>query len=213
MVVQSINSVLRRVSPLWLYGLGLLPLVWLIWQLNTGALGVDPTKRIEHQLGEWALQLLVAGLMVTPLRRLTGVTLIRYRRAIGLLAFFYVSLHLATWLLLDLQLRWSEIWADIVKRPYITIGMAGFLAMLPLAVTSNNRSVRWLGPGAWQRLHRLTYMAALAGALHYLWLVKAWPLEPILYGIMVILLLTLRIFWRWQSYRRAPPSGQSAPAQ
>lgn len=205
MQAQTLNAALRRISPNWVYALGVLPLLWLIWQLNTGALGVDPTKQIEHQLGKWGLQLLIAGLVVTPLRRFTGINLIRYRRAIGLLAFFYVSLHLATWLLLDIQLRWAEIWGDIVKRPYITIGMAGFLAMLPLALTSNNASVRRMGAAAWQNLHRLTYVAAVAGALHYIWLVKAWPPEPILYGLAVILLLALRILWRLQSRRVAAP--------
>jgi sulfoxide reductase heme-binding subunit YedZ len=192
----TINTALRRVPPLAIYIAGALPLAWLVWLLVDGQLGVDPVKRIEHQLGEWALQLLVAGLAITPLRRYTGVNLVRYRRAIGLLAFFYVSLHLATWLVLDIQLRWAEIWADIVKRPYITAGFAAFVAMIPLAVTSNNASIRRLGPKAWQQLHRLTYFAAIAGAVHYLWLVKAWPPEPIIYLILVILLVLTRILPR-----------------
>lgn len=190
---QTINTALRRVPPLAIYIAGVLPLIWLLWLLLNGQLGVDPVKRIEHQLGEWGLQLLVAGLMVSPLRRFTGVNLIRYRRAIGLLAFFYITLHLATWLVLDIQLRWAEIWADILKRPYITAGFAGFAAMIPLAITSNNQAIRRLGPKTWQKLHRLTYFAALAGAIHYLWLVKAWPPEPIIYLILVILLLLVRL--------------------
>ncbi|RUS65260.1 protein-methionine-sulfoxide reductase heme-binding subunit MsrQ [Pseudorhodobacter sp. E13] len=192
-MVQAINTTLRRVPPLAIYIAGVLPLAWLVWLLFSGALGVDPVKRIEHQLGEWALQLLVAGLAITPLRRFTGVNLIRYRRAIGLLAFFYVALHLGTWLVLDIQLRWAEIWADIVKRPYITVGFAGFVAMIPLAITSNNESVRRLGAKTWQNLHRLTYFAVLAGAVHYMWLVKAWPPEPIIYLILVIFLLATRL--------------------
>jgi sulfoxide reductase heme-binding subunit YedZ len=192
----AINTALRRVPPLAIYIAGVMPLAWLVWLLVDGQLGVDPVKRIEHQLGEWALQLLVAGLVIAPLRRYTGVNLVRYRRAIGLLAFFYVSLHLATWLVLDIQLRWAEIWADIVKRPYITAGFVAFVAMIPLAVTSNNASIRRLGPKAWQQLHRLTYFAAIAGAVHYLWLVKAWPPEPIIYLILVILLVLTRILPR-----------------
>jgi methionine sulfoxide reductase heme-binding subunit len=192
-MVQAINSALRRVPPLALYLAGLVPLLWLVWLLVSGALGVDPVKRIEHQLGEWALQLLLAGLAITPLRRFAGVNLIRYRRAIGLLAFLYVTLHLTTWLLLDIQLRWSEIWADIVKRPYITAGFASFVAMLPLAITSNNRSVRRMGARAWQNLHRLTYFAALAGAVHYIWLVKAWPPEPLVYLGLTVFLLIVRL--------------------
>lgn len=192
-MVQAINSALRRVPPLALYLAGLVPLLWLVWLLVSGALGVDPVKRIEHQLGEWALQLLLAGLAITPLRRFAGVNLIRYRRAIGLLAFLYVTLHLTTWLLLDIQLRWSEIWADIVKRPYITAGFASFVALLPLAITSNNRSVRRMGARAWQNLHRLTYFAALAGAVHYIWLVKAWPPEPLVYLGLTVFLLIVRL--------------------
>lgn len=189
---QTINTALRRVPPLTIYIVGVVPFLWLVWRLVNGDLGVDPVKTVEHQLGEWGLQLLVAGLAITPLRRFTGVNLIRYRRAIGLLAFFYIALHLATWLALDLQFRWSEIWADIVKRPYITAGMTAFVAMIPLAVTSNAQSVRRLGARRWQNLHRLTYFAVLAGAVHYLWLVKAWPPEPIIYLILVIFLLAIR---------------------
>jgi methionine sulfoxide reductase heme-binding subunit len=192
-MVQAINSALRRVPPLAIYLAGLVPLLWLVWLLVSGALGVDPVKRIEHQLGEWALQLLLAGLAITPLRRFAGVNLIRYRRAIGLLAFLYVTLHLTTWLLLDIQLRWSEIWADIVKRPYITAGFASFVALLPLAITSNNRSVRRMGARAWQNLHRLTYFAVLAGAVHYIWLVKAWPPEPLVYLGLTVFLLIVRL--------------------
>ena len=193
---RTINTALRRVPPLAIYIAGALPFLWLVWLLFNDGLGVDPVKRIEHQLGIWGLQLLVAGLVVTPLRKFTGVNLIRYRRAIGLLAFFYIALHLATWLVLDIQLRWAEIWADILKRPYITVGFAGFVAMIPLAITSNNESVRRLGAKTWQKLHRLTYFAALAGAIHYLWLVKAWPPEPIIYLILIIFLLATRLIPR-----------------
>jgi len=192
-VTQTINTALRRVSPLVVYIGGVVPLLWLVWLLLNGGLGIDPVKRIERQLGEWGLQLLVAGLAITPLRRFTGVNLIRYRRAIGLLAFFYIALHLTTWLVLDIQLRWAEIWADILKRPYITAGFVGFVAMIPLAVTSNTASVRRLGAKTWQNLHRLTYVAVLAGAIHYLWLVKAWPPEPIIYLILAVLLLCVRL--------------------
>lgn len=197
-MAQAINTALRRVPPLAIYMAGVVPFLWLVWMLVNGDLGIDPVKRIEHQLGEWGLQLLVAGLAITPLRRFTGVNLIRYRRAIGLLAFSYIALHLATWLVLDIQLRWAEIWADILKRPYITAGFAGFVAMIPLAVTSNNQSVRRLGAKTWQNLHRLTYVAVLAGAIHYIWLVKAWPPEPIIYLILVILLLAVRLIPRRQ---------------
>ena len=129
MIAQRINEALRNVPGWVFYPLGLAPLLALVWQGMNGGLGIDPVKAVEHRLGEVGLQLLVAVLLVTPVRRLLGVNLIRYRRAIGLMAFFYIVLHLATWLALDIQLRWAEIWADILKRPYITIGMVGFAAM------------------------------------------------------------------------------------
>jgi sulfoxide reductase heme-binding subunit YedZ len=195
-VAASLNGALRRVPTWAVYGLGLLPLAILIWQALTGALGIDPVKALEHQLGLTALQLLVAGLLVTPLRRWAGVNLIRFRRAIGVLAFVYVALHLLVWVLLDLQLRWSEIGADLVKRPYIIVGMLGFACLVPLALTSNDWSVRRLGAVAWRRLHRLTYVAVLLGALHYLLLVKVWSAEPLLYALGAAGLVALRWLWR-----------------
>ncbi|HSF63588.1 MAG TPA: ferric reductase-like transmembrane domain-containing protein, partial [Paracoccaceae bacterium] len=125
MDAARINGALRAV-PTWpVYGLGLVPLALLVGQAFTGGLGIDPVKVLERELGMLGLQFLVAGLCITPLRWATGVNLIRFRRAVGLLAFLYVALHLSVWVLLDLQLRWAEIWADIVKRPYITAGMVG----------------------------------------------------------------------------------------
>lgn len=189
---QRINGALR-VVPAWvLYPLGLLPVIWLFWQGAAGSLGADPVKAVERELGLLGLQLIVAGLCISPLRWVTGINLIRYRRAVGLVAFFYVALHLAVWVVLDLQLRWGEIWGDISKRPYIIAGFVGFLALVPLAVTSNNLSIRKLGPKTWQAIHRLTYLAAIAGAIHFLWLVKAWPVEPILYLSAVVLLVGWR---------------------
>lgn len=196
MAVDAFNRAARRLPPWLLYLVGPLPALWLYFLGVTGQLSIDPVKDIEHQLGLWALQLVILSLVVTPLRRFTGINLMRFRRAIGLLAFFYVTLHLLTWLLLDIQLHWGEIWKDIVKRPYITIGMLGFVMMLPLAVTSNNWSVRRLGAAGWRRVHWLAYPVAVAGAAHYMMLVKAWPLEPILYCLGVAGLLVVRLRWR-----------------
>lgn len=191
--VEALNAGLRRV-PTWVaYLLGSLPALWLLWRAFSGGLGVDPVKELEHRLGEVALQLVVAGLAVTPLRRIAGITLLRFRRAIGILAFVYAGLHLLVWLLFDIQLRWAEIWADIVKRPYITIGMAAFVLMVPLVATSNNMALRRMGVLAWRRLHWLTYPTAILGAVHYLMVVKAWPPEPILYLCAVVGLLALRL--------------------
>lgn len=203
----SINQTLRRV-PAWpVYLLGAVPLALLVVQVAMGDLGPDPVKTLERSLGAWGLKFIVAGLCITPLRWATGVSLIKYRRAIGLLAFFYVALHLTTWVVLDLQFRWAEIGADLIKRPYIIIGMIGFVALMPLAVTSNTLSVRRMGAAAWQKLHRLTYVAALAGAIHYMVLVKAWPLEPMLYLAAVFVLLALRA---GRSWRRSQGMARSA---
>jgi methionine sulfoxide reductase heme-binding subunit len=210
MSAQSINQSLRRV-PTWpVYLLGAVPFALLVIQVLTGDLGVDPVKTMERALGLWGLKFIVAGLCITPLRWATGVSLIRYRRAIGLLAFFYVALHLTTWVVLDLQFRWAEIGADLIKRPYIIVGMIGFLALLPLAITSNNLSVRRMGAAAWQKLHRLTYVAALAGAIHYIMLVKAWPPEPLLYLGAVVALLAVRAARAWYRSQGRNASLQTA---
>lgn len=193
--MERVNAALRRL-PVWpLYPLGLIPAVWLFWQALTGGLGPDPVKALEHRYGEIALQLMVAVLAVTPLRRLTGLALLRFRRAVGLLAFAYVTLHLAVWLILDVQLDLARVWEDVAKRPYITIGMAGFLLLVPLALTSTDSALRRMGPAAWRRLHRLTYVAALAGAIHYLMLVKVWEPAPLMYLGLILALLGLRLPW------------------
>ncbi|MGB8815612.1 MAG: protein-methionine-sulfoxide reductase heme-binding subunit MsrQ [Paracoccaceae bacterium] len=192
-MIPRINTALKRVPAWSVYIVGLLLLAWLVMLVFTGGLGVDPVKAIEHRLGSLGLQFLLAGLCVTPLRRFTGLNLLRYRRALGLMCFAFVTLHLMTWLLLDLQLRWAEIGADLYKRPYIIVGMLGFAALVPLAITSNNASIRRMGAAGWQKLHRLTYFAVFAGALHYLLLVKTWTAEPLLYFGATLLLLALRV--------------------
>jgi len=190
-MIDRVNSGLRRV-PAWLLYIVLpLPAVWFLYLGLTGGLGAEPIKALEQELGEFALQLLIVGLAVTPLRRHVGINLIKFRRAIGLMAFLYVFLHLLTWLVLDVQIL-SQIWADILKRPYITVGMAGFALLVPLALTSNNLSVRKLGP-RWRKLHKLTYGAVLLGGIHYVMLVKGFQLEPLIYLGVVLGLLALRI--------------------
>ncbi len=190
-LTDTLNTWLRRV-PVWaVYILGALPGPYLFYLGATGGLGVEPIKALEHALGQWALQFLIAGLAVTPLRRRLGVNLMAFRRAIGLLSFYYVCLHLLVWLLLDVQIP-AQIWGDILKRPYITIGMAAFLLLLPLAATSNNLSLRRLGP-AWRRLHRLVYPAVLLGAVHFVLLRKGLQIEPLIYLSLVLGLLALRL--------------------
>ncbi|MEO1308986.1 MAG: protein-methionine-sulfoxide reductase heme-binding subunit MsrQ [Pseudomonadota bacterium] len=191
-VVSIINAGIKRI-PAWpLYIFGACPVIWLFYQGAVGQLGVDPVKVIEHQLGLWGLWLLIAGLTITPACRLFGLRLMKYRRAIGLLTFFYILVHLLVWLILDVQIL-AQVWQDILKRPYITIGMAGFLLMVPLAMTSNNWSVRKLGSAAWCKLHKLTYAVAILGSLHYIMLVKGWQVEPFLYLVVILTLLLLRL--------------------
>ena len=189
--MDRLNQLLRRV-PVWsVYLVGFLPVPGLFFLALTGGLGVEPVKALEHEYGELALKLLVAVLAVTPLRRYAGLNLMRFRRALGVLSFIYVLCHLLVWLLLDVQIP-SQILADILKRPYITIGMAAFVLLLPLAVTSNNASVRRLGP-RWRILHRLTYPAIALGALHYVMLVKGFQIEPLAYLAVILTLLALRL--------------------
>ncbi|MCX7557928.1 protein-methionine-sulfoxide reductase heme-binding subunit MsrQ [Sulfitobacter sp. F26204] len=185
------NAVARRI-PTWLvYILSLIPAPYYFYLAVTGGLGPDPVKPLEHAYGEIALQLLIIGLCITPLRQHVGLNLMKFRRTLGVLAFTYVSMHLLVWAILDVQ-SLDRVIADIIKRPYITIGMAGFLLLLPLALTSNNFSVRKLGP-AWRKLHKLTYVAVVLGGVHYIWLVKGIQIEPLVYMAVILTLLGLRL--------------------
>ena len=172
-----------------------LPALSLLWRgLVSGELGPNPVETITHSTGDWALRLLLVTLMVTPLRRLTGMaTVMRFRRMLGLFAFFYVCAHLLTYVWLDAFFSLAYIWDDIAKRLYITAGFTGFCLMLPLAVTSTNAMIRRLGARRWQRLHRLVYAAALAGVLHFLWLVKADVREPLIYIAVLATLMLARL--------------------
>lgn len=179
-------------ASIWLlYAAGLAPAAYGFWLGATGRLPGNPVKEFEHLLGLWALRFLVATLAITPLRDLVGLNWIRYRRALGLLAFWYVLMHFLTYMVLDQFLNFSAVLADIAKRPFITIGMAGFVMLIPLALTSNTWSIRRLGP-RWTKLHRLVYVIAAAGALHFAMSVKVVGLEPWTYIVLVVLL----IFWR-----------------
>lgn len=191
-MTDKLNQALRKLPDWPLYVIGVVPIGWIYYLGLTGQLGADPVKKIEHQVGLWALWLLIAGLAVSPCAKLLNIKMIKFRRAIGLLGFFYVFVHLLTWLLLDVQIL-SQVWADIVKRPYITIGMVAFLLMIPLAATSNNWSVRILGAATWKRLHRLTYAVALLGGLHFVMLAKGFQLEPLIYLAVILALIGLRL--------------------
>ena len=189
---QRINATVRR-WPAWpLYIAGLLTPFWYLYLGLTGGLGIEPIEALEHRLGVLSLQGLIVGLAVTPIREFTGVNLVRFRRAIGLVTFWFITCHLLVWLVLDVQIL-AQIWADILKRPYITVGMAGFVLLIPLALTSNNWSIRKLGPLRWRRLHQLSYLAAILGALHWIMLERGWQIEPLVYLAIIAGLLALRV--------------------
>ena len=185
---MSVNTLARKIPAGTMYIVLLIPGVALFWRVVQNP-GPNPVETLEHGLGEFALRVLILGLLITPLRDLFGWNLIKFRRSIGLMAFFYVFAHLLVYLLLDKQLEWDPIIKDITKRPYIIVGVISFLILLPLAITSNNLSIRKLGPVVWRKLHWWVYAACLLGAAHFVLLKKTWQFEPLLYlGIFVVLI-------------------------
>jgi methionine sulfoxide reductase heme-binding subunit len=175
----------------------LVPLGLLAWKGFTGGLGADPVAVITHSTGDWTLIFLCITLAVTPLRRLLHLPwLIRYRRMVGLFAFFYGCLHLLTYVWFDQSFDWHSMLKDVYKRPFITAGFTAFVLMVPLALTSTAGMIRRLGGRRWQMLHRLVYASAVAGVIHYLWLVKADKRIPIRYASIVGVLLGCRIVFR-----------------
>lgn len=192
-VAQSINGALRKVPAWTIYIVGAAYAVWQFWlALNQiGPYLVEPINVLERAYGEVALKLLVLGLLVTPLRKWAGVNLIKFRRAIGVTTFFFVLAHFLVFAILDVQ-SVERVWTEIVKRPYVTVGMVSFVLMIPLAISSNNLSVRKLGAASWRKMHKLTYPIAILGAVHYLWLVKGFQLEPIIYLVIIVGLVAVR---------------------
>ena len=184
------------------HALALWPLASLVRGVIDNRLGADPVAAITHATGDWALRLLLLCLAMTPLRRLLGQPWpLRFRRLLGLYAFVYACLHLVTYLVLDLGGYWTQIFDDIVKRPYITVGFTAWLLLLPLALTSTRGWMRRLGR-RWGQLHRLVYAVGVLAVLHFLWLVKSDLREPLIYAAVLALLLGLRVWWRL----RRPPS-------
>ncbi len=208
---DAINSIFRRI-PAWVIYLASFAYAgWLFWLGIDNQLGADPVKALEHKYGEAALYILIAGLAVSPLRRTFGINLLKFRRAIGLACFFFVVCHLLVWALLDVQ-RLDRVWADIVKRPYITVGMVAFALLLPLAVTSNNLSLRKMGAAAWGKLHKLVYPAAILAAVHYVMLVKGWQVRPLVFLAIILALIGWRYLSKLPARRaasRGMPSGPS----
>jgi sulfoxide reductase heme-binding subunit YedZ len=190
--------------------LALAPFLWLATRAMTGRLSVNPIEDITLTTGIWTLRFLVITLAITPLRRVTGWNrAIQYRRMLGLFAFFYAVLHVSTYVVLDLFFAWDLILADIAKRPFITMGMIAFAAMIPLAVTSTKGWIRRLGR-RWQLLHRLVYVSAIAAAIHYLWKVKVMIGSPVYYAAIIVALLLFRVGWRLkQRHRRTPQPAEA----
>jgi sulfoxide reductase heme-binding subunit YedZ len=190
---------LRSLAQLLLVALGLVPLGVLLAETLGGRLSANPIEDITHRTGDWTLYLLLATLAVTPLRRLAGWgALVRFRRTLGLLAFSYACLHFLTYVILDrnvllLEDALADVVDDVMKRPYITVGFTAFLLLLPLALTSTNGWVRRLGGRRWNALHRLIYIAAALGVLHFLWLVKGEQVRPVWFGVALVVLLAARV--------------------
>jgi methionine sulfoxide reductase heme-binding subunit len=192
---------------------GLLPVAYLAYGAVMDTLGADPIAEITHQTGDWTLRLLAATLLITPLRRLTGWNwLIRYRRMIGLFAFFYGSLHFLTYVWLDQFFAWHDIVKDVAKRPFITVGFSAFVLLIPLAVTSTTGWIRRLGGKRWNLVHRLVYVSASLGVIHYYWLVKADTTRPVRYGMIIGTLLAARVIYVLRRKWAAAPERRTSKA-
>jgi methionine sulfoxide reductase heme-binding subunit len=176
-----------------------------------GSLGANPIDKITDVTGTWTLRFVLITLAVTPIRRVTGWnTIIRFRRMLGLFAFFYGSLHFLTWAVIDQGLALQFIGADIAKRPYITVGFLGFSLMIPLAITSTAGWIRRLGGKRWQMLHRAIYLTAVCGVIHYLWLVKSDINRPLTYGAILAVLLAIRVWYAWRPKPKPKPAATAA---
>ncbi len=194
----------RRLAKVAVFLLCLVPVAWLVIAALTGALSANPIKDITEDTGTWTLRFLLITLCVTPFRKLTGWNeAIKYRRMLGLFAFFYGFLHFLTYVWLDQFFSIPDIVQDVYKRPFITAGFSGFVVMIPLMITSTRKWIARLGGKQWQRLHRLTYVSAIAGVVHYLWLVKADTQPPIAYGFLLSILLGYRLLGLLRSHRPA----------
>ncbi len=207
------DTTIKRVAKPIVFVLALGPLAWIIWTAVSsglgpvGPLGANPIEYINRYLGDWAIRFLLLALAVTPVRGITGWNwIMRFRRMIGLYAFFYVCLHLSSYIGLDQFFDWGEIWKDIVKRNYITVGMLTFLMLAPLAATSTNGMVKRLGGKRWTNLHKLIYVAGVTSCFHFYMMRKGVQLEPIIYGAIAGVLLGYRLaaYLRKKAQARKP---------
>jgi len=184
----------------------LLPVASLLWRGLHNGLTANPIEFITHATGDWTLRFILVTLCITPLRKLLALPeLIRFRRMVGLFAFFYGCLHFTTYIWLDKFFDLKEVWKDIAKRPYITVGFLAFVLLIPLAITSTAGWIRRLGGRRWQLLHRAIYISAVAGVIHYYWLVKSAVLRPLAYAAIVAVLL----LWRLAAMFRSGPDAEN----
>ena len=184
----------------------LIPFASLLWRFIKGNLGINPVETLQHGTGDWTIRFIVFTLCITPFRKLFQLPdLIRFRRMLGLFAFFYVCLHFLTYLGPDQSFDVSGMWKDVAKRPFITVGFAAFVSLIPLAITSTAGWIRRIGGKRWQMLHRLIYFAAVCGVVHYYWLVKSDVRKPLFYGALVGILLLWRVVdWFFKRRSQAP---------
>ena len=205
------NRLKRRLPTACVFLACLMPFIFLLAKGAMGNLGPNPVSDITQDTGVWTLRFLLITLCVTPLRKLTSWSeVIKFRRMLGLFAFFYGFFHLMTYLLLDQSFSIPEIIQDVVKRPFITAGTAGFVLMIPLAITSTRKWISRLGGKRWQLLHRLVYVSSAAGVVHYLWLVKADITRPVRYSVLLSVLLAYRLFLNLRNRSAVQRSGRGA---
>jgi len=201
-----------RITKFIIFFAALVPLGRLVWKYFHGGLGANPIEVITHSTGDWTLILILTTLAITPLRRITKqYWMIGVRREIGLFAFFYGTLHFTTYIWLDKFFDWHEMIKDIAKRPFITVGFTAFVLLIPLALTSTAGWIRRLGGRNWQRLHRLIYVTAILGVIHYIWLVKADLRKPLQYAVVLSVLLLYRVIL-WALELRKKFSMTSVPS-
>ena len=196
---------MRRAAKIALFLTALVPVAPLVRGALTGTLGVNPAETIQLQTGRWALKFLFISLAVTPIRRLTGWNVvIQFRRMLGLFAFFYATLHFASYFAFDLNFAIDTMVTDVLKRPFIALGFTAFLLLIPLAVTSTRGWIRRLGK-KWTQLHRLVYVAATLATIHFAWKVKVFTGDPVRYAAVLVVLLGFRVVWQLREVRKTRP--------
>ena len=202
---------MRRAARIVLFLTALVPVVLLVRGALTGNLGVNPAETIQLQTGRWALKFLFISLAVTPIRRLSGWNVvIQFRRMLGLFAFFYATLHFASYFAFDLNFAFDTMVTDVLKRPFIALGFSAFLLLIPLAVTSTRGWIRRLG-NKWRQLHRLVYVAAILATIHFAWKVKVFTGDPVRYSVVLVALLGFRVAWQVWSHRSAARAATVMP--